>query len=1073
VTLAEFSELLAPLHLDETAREARQEALLQHAVGGEASWDDHADLARTAILLEDEAIRAYRVSTTAPADSQARQLTVELFATLDECLRLLIALPDRSTVLEYAENITLPGALDLPFRVAASGLLSRNTAEVRLLLKDLVETHEDGGVHAPGNAPGELDWASRLLADIFGAFILLVRKQGGWSDIDFAIGMLERLRSAQQGLEAAYLRAAAERQQTQQAAARLVGLFHLAQAVTTTGRYLLDGRTSAQAVLARLDRHHDQAREAIEVSNAPGDATLLRMAGLLWAGCRELARNSIWHQVNGLGERLSEFATSLADRGRPNPVLELWPSQQEALSGNVLDQYRRAVLVQMPTSAGKTLLAEFMIIQSLALLPHSTVAYVVPTRALVNQVTRDLRTDLGPIGMTVEQAIPAYEIDPTEQVMLSDPPTVLVTTPEKLSLLIRRDHASLARLGLVVVDEAHSLADGERGARLELLLATIRRDKPGVRYLLLSPFLPEAQQLVDWLGDDRGLPPVSVNWRPSRRVVGTLTVQGRKPRRNLMFTTLDAAGGVDVVAGRQADLAPVANDQLPKGKSIKAISTLAAQRLKDRGNTLVLCWGAGTAMSRAGEIADGLPSLPSDPLRDSVARYLKAEHGDNYPLSAYLRVGVAYHHSGMSQEARALVECLIRRGLVHTVCGTTTLAQGVNFPISNVLIETRRKGRDATLNYADAWNIIGRAGRTLLDNVGLVGFPVVTAAQGEAWQAFLQEEAQAIASQLTELIDRANEIGERIGLQQVRLIPNLTDMLQFLAHAMRVSGAKQTAAELEDLLRNSLVYQQVRAATSQRADALVRLCRRYLEQIQDQAQTVALSDQTGFSTPTVGMLLGSRRDDPTLTDPDAWRPSALFGSDPEPITARMRVLGEVPELGRLGYEAAGTFSPFRAGQIISDWVNGMPVWELADRHARSSSQDVATETDRADFTKYLFSQLSYKASWGLGALETAYLPSRSASDVVPIEDDPRFVPSMVFFGVPTPQAVWMRMVGLPRVTARAAGELWARTVAGAPRSYGQLRDWLSSLDEATWDRFTTGQPIDGADMRRLWNEALT
>lgn len=1071
MTAPDLSGLLGPLHLDRMAREARQEALLKHAVAGRATWDDKGGLARTAVLLEQDALRAYQQSVVAPGDENARQRAIDSFETLGECLRLLIAFPDSSTVLASAEVVVLPGALDLPFRVAASGLLSRNTAEVRLLLKDLIETSEDLRVYMPGNEPPELDWADRLLADIFGAFVLLVRKQEGWADVDRAISLLERLRQAQGNLEDSYLQTAAEQDRAQQAAIRLVGLFHLAQAVTTTGRYLIEGRSSAQAVLSRLDRHHDQAREALELVDEPGTATLLRMTDLLWAGCRELTRNSIWNQVQGLGERLSDFAKSIADRGRPNPVLELWPSQQEALAGNVLDQYRRAVLVQMPTSAGKTLLAEFMIIQSLTLLPHSTVAYIVPTRALVNQVTRDLRNDLGPIGMTIEQAIPAYEIDPTEQAMLSDPPTVLVTTPEKLGLLLRRNHDSLANLGLVIVDEAHNLGDGERGARLELLLATMRRDKPGVRYLLLSPFLPDAQQLVDWLGDDRGLPPISVNWRPSRRVVGTFTVEGRRPNRSLVFTTLEAAGDTDVVAGRRADLAPVSNSSLPRQTSIRAVSKLATHALRKRGNTLVLCWGAGTAMTRAGEVASELPRLPGNALRDAVASYLRAEHGSGYPLSDYLQVGVAYHHSGMSQEARALIECLVRRGLVHTVCGTTTLAQGVNFPISNVLIETERKGRDAKLTYADAWNIIGRAGRTLLDNIGLVGFPVANRRQAEGWQNFLRQEAQAIASQLSALVAQADEIGQTIGLREVRLIPNLTDMLQFLAHAMRVSGARQTAAELEDLLRNSLVYQQVRAKESRGSDALVRLCRRYLEQIQGSPQTVALSDQTGFSTPTVGMLLASRADDPSLTDPSAWAPSALFGSNPDLLTARMRILGDVPEL-RLGYETGGTFNPYRTGRIVSDWVNGVSVSELALRYARTSPDEEVTEANKASFAKYLFSTLSYSASWGLGALETAYLPSRSESDVQSIEDNARYVPSMVYFGVSTPQAVWMRMVGLPRVAAEAAGQLWSRTVAESPHSYGQLRSWLSSLDDNTWRNLTRGQSVSGPDMRRLWHEAL-
>jgi replicative superfamily II helicase len=123
----------------------------------------------------------------------------------------------------------------------------------------------------------------------------------------------------------------------------------------------------------------------------------------------------------------------LTQEGREQPVLELWWSQREALAQNLLDPYKRAISIQMPTSAGKTLLAEFAIVQSLALNPASSIAYVVPTRALVAQITRRLRADLegvrlGERAPRVETAVPVFELDPTEDMLLRERPEILVTT---------------------------------------------------------------------------------------------------------------------------------------------------------------------------------------------------------------------------------------------------------------------------------------------------------------------------------------------------------------------------------------------------------------------------------------------------------------------------------------------------------------------------------------------------------------------------------------------------------------------------------------------------------------------
>ncbi|HEY4023841.1 MAG TPA: DEAD/DEAH box helicase [Pseudonocardiaceae bacterium] len=1062
------TEFLAALGVPRTAGQAGQAVLLQRVTGvADANATDDADVARAAVLLEEQAVRAYR---------ETQEGVAELFGSACECLRLLSSSEAGRAAAAAVEEPVLPLGLDLPFRLAVAGLLARDTAEIRLALSDLVVAGTS--VRAAWVAEtGARDWADQLLVDVFGAFILLVRKQDGWSDVDTALALSAGLKRWQQDLEPDYLARAAETGQSQAGALRLVALFHLAQAVTHTGQYLVDGGVGHPDTVALLDRHHDQAREALDAMATPGTGTLIRFADLLWAGCRELVGNSLWTHVAGLGERIGDFAKVLTDRGRPNPVLELWPSQQQALANNIFDEQRRAVLVQLPTSAGKTLLAEFLMVQSRALRPQGTIAYLVPTRALVNQVTRDVRADLRPLGMAVEQAVPAYELDPAEQSLLTDPPAVLVTTPEKLSLLLRRGHPCLADLALVVVDEAHNLGDQQRGARLELLLATIRRDKPTARYLLLSPFLPEAGQLVDWLGGAAGLPPITVNWRPASRVVGTVSVVGQRPRRNLVLTTLDAAGNADVPGGRQTPLAPVTNESLPGPTTIKAVSRLAARRFRDRGSTLILCWGSGTAMARAAEIAEDAEPMPADPFRDAVARYLRAEYGQDMPLARHIANGVAYHHRGMAQDTRVLVETLLRTSLVHTVCGTTTLAQGVNFPISNVIIETGRKGRYDRLSYADLWNVIGRAGRTLLDDVGLVGFPVAREDQAAQWQEFMRGEAQVIASQLSQVIDRAAEIGDFVSVRDVRTVPALTDLLQFLSHAMRVGGADRTAAELEELLGTSLGFAQARALSADRAAALVDLCRRYLAQVSATAplDRIALSDQTGFSTPTVDLLLAGGDADPSLSDEATWLPENLFGADIGALAARTRILGEVPEL-RLGSARAEALSAERVAAIIRDWVLGVSVGDLAARHWPAQS-DPATRV--AGLAKYLFGQLANQASWGLGALQNTYLPSAPASSS---PSAARYVPSMVYFGVSTPAAVWMSMVGVPRIAAVGVGEQWLRQHGRPPGSFAELRDWLATLDDRDWttaldatgggSALSDAAALSGADMRRLWQQAI-
>ena len=141
------------------------------------------------------------------------------------------------------------------------------------------------------------------------------------------------------------------------------------------------------------------------------------------------------------------------------------PPQRRVLAERgLLGSSRRAVVVSLPTSSGKTMIAEFRILQALNqfALDRGWIAYLVPTRALVNQISRQLRRDLSDLGINVEQVSPALEIDNVESELLSqkNPENefhILVTTPEKLNLMLRQgwEAKSERPLTLVIVDEVH------------------------------------------------------------------------------------------------------------------------------------------------------------------------------------------------------------------------------------------------------------------------------------------------------------------------------------------------------------------------------------------------------------------------------------------------------------------------------------------------------------------------------------------------------------------------------------------------------------------------------------------
>jgi hypothetical protein len=952
------------------------------------------------------------------------------------------------------------GSIVHHFCLCVDGLIGERLAELGMLLRE-----RDANEYLA--LPDELNWGDELLLRVCRAFVLLCRKGGGWDDVRSAAVEVHRLRELQRDRE--QLPDGADPRDRSEAA-RLILRYNLARIVDLAAEYTINGTPGDAAT--RMRRHRSNVDAILELG-VERDPTVEHVADLLWRGAQALLTASIWTLARrGLGAKVDEFIQRLVSH-QQSPVLELWPSQRGAIAQSLLDPAKRAIVVEMPTSAGKTLLAEFAIVQAVALYPQRTVAYVVPTRALVNQITRRLRRDIEPLGFPVEAAIPVFEIDPTEDELLRQDINVLVVTPEKLDLLIRTDHPVVAELSLIVADEAHNIGTDARGARLELLLATLRRERADARFLLLTPFVPNGEELARWLGGEGGADvTISIAWKPSERVAALARWRKRRNGpQELKLRTIPSAHHVDITTEidiNLGDAGTIAAARGDRGASKAAVSASSAIKLAERGGVLALCRGRKTAETRAAEIDAVREPRRHSAFAESVINFASAELGAEHPLARHLRKGVAFHHAGLSHDLRYLIELLIDAGDVDVVCGTTTLAQGVNFPIGTVIVETldkpgdpRRGGGNKPLSFAEFWNIAGRAGRAMRDRVGLVVFPVVERAQEEAVREFLRASAAEVASALIETLNDALAAADNINLAFVRSHETFAVFLQYLTHALRVGGADVAGTQLQDLLRSSLVYFQLESTDRRAADDLVRATTRYLESIAGVNRGwLALADGTGFSLPSVNYL--NRLQDERELHLDrvgAWSDSTLFGADPQPLTDIIDVIGQIPELS-LGHSDAGGFNAGIVAGVVSDWVGGRTVSEIADR--RFGHLDLDNDQRLRMTSHYLHSKLVGQVPWGMGALQRVTLREQDALAQV------GHIPSLVFYGVRSKEGVLLRMAGVPRIAADGLGARW-RAADQETTSFPDLRRWVDDLPVEAWnDSVQDREIVSGSDVRAVW-----
>jgi helicase len=274
-------------------------------------------------------------------------------------------------------------------------------------------------------------------------------------------------------------------------------------------RYLLTGE---EAMVPDISSKID------ELSLSSGDVFDM----VLMANCRvalaHVIHLSVSRRVSPTSDLLmKEFAQKLVSKGRPC----LLPSQFALLVGKQFANETENLIVTLPTSGGKTLLAEFAIVRALA--PGPGIAlYVVPYNALGNQVYDTLLQHL-PGDITVHRLFGGFK-GATLAVGISR--HVVIATPERADALLRSGDF-YTHLRIAVFDEAHVIENGARGARVEAIIARLRmKQTAGANYriVLLSAVLSEVSALCSWLGPNAKH--YTNPWRPTARRIAVWESNG-------------------------------------------------------------------------------------------------------------------------------------------------------------------------------------------------------------------------------------------------------------------------------------------------------------------------------------------------------------------------------------------------------------------------------------------------------------------------------------------------------------------------------------------------------------------
>lgn len=487
---------------------------------------------------------------------------------------------------------------------------------------------------------------------------------------------------------------------------------------------LTDGEISSLLAIASslaLSEETEERKQAYEIATRLIEYTRGGMAGVNTAASVILARLGNFPSRNLVRSRYGHsdyarapFYVRLEEQAREvgNTVVDV-PGKPVTLTDfqyKFLHTLRTspAASISAPTSAGKSHILALFIASQLQRYSPSSIAYVVPTRALIRQVMQHIIHLLNKAGLSnvPVRCVPL-------PVARDDAPrgVVYVLTQERLLSLLHADEGN-PWLTDLVVDEAQGVRDGTRGILLHSAVDATMTRFPAIRMYFASPLVKNPEYLLTLFHRRSEGVYLRENHSPvSRNLMMVRDVRGAPKQAH--FSMLDSDGVIDL-GHRNLDFR--LRDGISRQKALLAIA------VTQEGDSTIVYEDDPAGTERVAEtIANELPE-PEDLHGDvlDLIQFIRDHIHPEYPLVNTLRRGVASHYGHMPSLVRARIESLAAEAKIRYVCCTSTLLQGVNLPAKHIIIDNPHRGRQKPMRRSDFLNLAGRAGRLLREFHGNV-----------------------------------------------------------------------------------------------------------------------------------------------------------------------------------------------------------------------------------------------------------------------------------------------------------------------------------------------------------------
>jgi len=371
--------------------------------------------------------------------------------------------------------------------------------------------------------------------------------------------------------------------------------------------------------------------------------------------------------------------------------------------------------ISAPTSAGKSFL---ILLKAIDLIQKKSgvVVYVVPTLSLVSQVTSDFRKLLDDFELT------DYSLETTYNNSSATPNSIYILTQEKAIAAFSQSDKAFANVRLLVIDEIQNVekvadSDDQRSKVLYDLMIELRNSSQIDHIIISGPRIIKIDEL--------GASVFGINSEKKETdasPVLNLTYSISKKKEDYYFNVYSdlLEKSLQIKITNKESIQGYGKVQY-NDNYLDYLSSFLDSFGKEE-STLIFSPTSTTCNKMASHIAKNMVEK-NDKFLNELAGFISATVHPMFTMVETIQKGVAYHHGKLPFHVRVLIEDGIRKKNIKTIICTTTLLQGVNLPVQNIIIRNpnlfiAKKETSSKLSNYEIANLRGRAGRLLKDFIG-------------------------------------------------------------------------------------------------------------------------------------------------------------------------------------------------------------------------------------------------------------------------------------------------------------------------------------------------------------------